>query len=178
MVTSRIPLLSRGDYAPLKESLVASFVEVVNGRSPNFGVEFHSETANAQLYFVQGFKLNESTLQLEVSRGESFLPPTQLAANDLYMKATGWTIPSSSREGYPNYIREVPALSSEFYEAADLLIDASIAIGHISPASWFEFGPEVLSNQIVESRTFWHNESDEDLLCLPGQNLGTCREAL
>ena len=178
MTIARIPLLSRGEYAPLKDALVASCQEVIQERSPNFSLEFHNESANPNIYFVQGFKLNDSTVQLEVYRGVTSLTPAQLEANDLYMRATGWAIPSASTEGHPNYIREVPLLGIDLYAAADHLIEASIAIGHITPASWLEFGPEVLSNQIAGSRALWHNDSDEDLLCLPGQNLGSCRESL
>ena len=93
------------------------------------------------------------------------------------MKASGWTIPTEGVEGYPNYFRKIDTTLDGYYAASDLLINASIAVGHIEPSAWLEFGPEVLSKQIASSRTFWHNESDQELLCLPGQNLGECSEA-
>lgn len=177
MTKALIPLLSRGEYAPLRDSLVASCQEVIEGRLSNFSLTFRNKLGRPNSLFVQGFKLNDSTLQLEVNRGEDIHAPAQLGVNDLYMRATGWTIPLASVAGYPNYIRKVALLGVDLYATANRLIDSSIAIGYISPASWLEFGPKILSKQIAASRTLWHHELDEDLLCLPGQNLATCREA-
>lgn len=177
MTIARLPLLHRGEYAPLKETLANTFGEVMQDRSINFSLEFHVASDNAYLYFVQGFKLDEKTLQLEVSRGADYIEPAQVAANDLFMKATGWNIPEKEVEGYPNYFRKIDTSRESYYFAADLLIDASVAIGHVDPSAWLEFGPEVLCNQIAASKTLWHEVNDSDLLCIPGQNLGYTVEA-
>ena len=178
MTLARLPLLHRGEYAPLKETLAQTFEEVMHDRSINFSLEFHVASENANLFFVQGFKLDEKILQLEVSRGADYIDSAQLAANDLFMSATGWTISAKGVEGFPNYIRKIDTSLESYYFAADLLIDASVAIGHVDPSAWLEFGPEVLSNQIGASRALWHNDSDKDLFCLPGQNQGSCQESL
>lgn len=177
MTLARLPLLHRGEYAPLKETLANAFEEVMEDRSINFSLEFHVASENAYLYFVQGFKLDEKSLQLEVSRGADYIEPAQVAANDLFMKATGWTIPVEGVEGFPNYFRKIDTSRESYYFAADLLIDASVVIGHVDPSAWLEFGPEVLCNQIASSKTLWHYVNDSDLLCIPGQNLGYTVEA-
>ena len=177
MSIARLPLLHRGEYAPLKEALAKTFQEVMEDRSVNFSLEFHVTSKNPQLFFVQGFKRDKNILQLEVSRGEAFIAPAQVAANDLFMKATGWTFPTEGVEGYPNYFRKIDTSLIDYYGAADLLINASIAIGRIEPSAWLEFGPEVLSNQIASSKTFWHFTEDTDLLCIPGHNIGSTIEA-
>lgn len=177
MSIARLPLLHRGEYAPLKEALAKTFQEVMEDRSVNFSLEFHVASENAYLYFVQGFKLDKNTLQLEVRRGADYIEPAQVEANDLFMKASGWTIPTEGVEGYPNYFRKIDTSLVDYYAAADLLIDASIAIGRIDPGAWLEFGPEVLCNQIASSKTFWHYTEDTDLLCIPGHNIGSTIEA-
>lgn len=177
MPIARLPLLHRGEYAPLKEALAKTFQEVMEDRSVNFSLEFHVTSNNPQLFFVQGFKRDKNILQLEVSRGEAFIAPAQVAANDLFMKATGWTIPTAGVEGFPNYFRKVDTRLQSYYSAADLLIDASVAIGHVEPSAWLEFAPEVLSNQIASSKTFWHFTEDTKLLCIPGHNIGSTIEA-
>jgi hypothetical protein len=177
MPIARLPLLHRGEYAPLKEALSQTFQEVMQERSVNFSLEFHVASENAYLFFIQGFKLDKNTLQLEASRGEAFNAPAQVAANDLFMKATGWTIPTEGVEGFPNYFRKVDTRFQSYYSSADLLIDASVAIGHVDPSAWLEFGPEDLSNQIASSKTFWHFIEDTELLCIPGHNIGSTIEA-
>lgn len=177
MPIARLPLLHRGEYAPLKEALGQTFQEVMQDRSINFSLEFHVASENAYFFFVQGFKLDKNILQLEVSRGTDYIAPAQVDANDLYMKATGWTIPTEEVEGYPNYYRKIDTSLVDYYAAADLLISASIAVGHVDPSAWLEFGPEVLSNQIASSKTFWHYTEDTDLLCIPGHNIGSTIEA-
>lgn len=177
MTYPRLPLLTRGEYAPLKETLAQTIDDVMNDHFQNFTLDFRHIDVNTPPFFVQGFKFTQNTLQLEVSRRAGSLPAAQLRVNDLFMDASGWAIPSKTVEGFPNYIRKVDSNLVSNYFAADLLIDASIAIGQIDPNTWLEFGPENLSTQISLSKTLWHSKTSASRLCIPGQNLGSTAEA-
>lgn len=171
-----LPLLHRGEYAPLEEALVASMNEVILKRSVNFSVGFYVEKPPVSPFFVQGFTPNGETIQLEVARQASYLPSPQLEANDLFMKAAGWSFPDVKEAENPNYVRRIKIGSTNLSFEAAKLIDASIAIGHLTPNTWMTFEPDSLKDQIIASKTFWHNSKNSDLVCLPGHNIGQTKE--
>lgn len=171
-----LPLLHRGEYAPLNEALVACMNEVILERSVNFSVGFYVENPPVSPFFVQGFTPDEETLQLEVARQALYLPTSQLEVNDLFMKAAGWSFPDAKETKNPNYVKRINIGSANLSLEAQNLIDATIAIGLITPAVWMTFEPDSLKAQIAASKTFWHHSRKPDLVCLPGQNIGQTKE--
>lgn len=173
----RIPLLHLGEYAPLKEALVACMNETKMKRTVNFSVGFYGQEPLVPQFFVQGFIPDDETLQLEAARKANSLPSAQLETNDLFMKATGWSLPDAKDTNNPNYVRRIKIASANFPVEAEKLIGASIAIGHLTPSAWMMFEPDSLKASITAAKTFWHHDKHPDLLCLPGQNIGQTTES-
>lgn len=171
-----LPLLHRGVYAPLKEAFVACMNEVILKRSVNFSVGFYVEKHPVGPFFVQGFIPDGETIQLEVARQASYLPSPQVETNDLFMKTAGWSFPDVKEAENPNYVKRINLVGANLSTEAEKIIDASIAVGHLTPSTWMTFEPDSLTALVVASKTFWHNSKNSDLLCLPGQNIGDTKE--
>lgn len=176
MTIAYLPSDRLGTYRPLTEALSGLLSMIVKGERENFTLDFLIGGRHPQILSIQACKYKE-TLQLEVARRTDSLQATQVEINDIFMKAAGWSIPTPTIEGYPNYIRSHKQTKNNYIDTAELFIDSAIALGEVGVSTWFTFDDDVANTFIDTSSIFWHSKTESSWLCIPGHNRGACLES-
>ncbi len=116
--------------------------------------------------YVQGTQSASGNFQFEVV-GDYWLEPDLSRVQIAQLNALGWDKPNKENS---NFSKEVSG-AHDLFATATYLVTSMRVVFNLRRDVWMTLGDTRLSREVVKESGFWLNNENNDVFCMPDENL-------